>query len=92
MAIQTRTTDAKGRVSLPREFANATVIIEQLSETELRIRKARIVLEDELRFREENPTVLSNEARDRFLHLLDNPPKPNGTLRRAVRRHGKTHG
>ena len=92
MAIHTRTTDAKGRVSLPKDFANATVIIEHLSETELRIRKARIVLEDELRFREENPTALSNEARDRFLQLLDKPPQPNATLRRAVRRHGKTHG
>jgi Protein of unknown function (DUF1778) len=88
MAIHTRTTDAKGRVSLPKDFANATVIIEHLNETELRIRKARIVPEDELRFREENPTALSNEARDRFLQLLDNPPKPNATLRRAARRHG----
>jgi uncharacterized protein DUF1778 len=89
LAIHTRTTDAKGRVTLPRDFANATVIIEHLSETELRIRKARIVPEDELQFREENPTVLSNEARDRFIELLDNPPKPNAALRRAVRRHGK---
>jgi hypothetical protein len=89
MAILTRTTDAKGRVSLPKDFANATVIIEHLSETELRIRKARVVPEDELPFREENPTVLSNEARNRFIHLLDNPPKPNVNLRRAARRHGK---
>jgi hypothetical protein len=92
MAIHTRMTDAKGRVSLPRDFANATVIIEHLSETELRIRKARIVPEDELQFREQTPTVLTNEARDRFIQLLDEPPKPNATLRRAVRRHGKTHG
>jgi Protein of unknown function (DUF1778) len=89
MAIHTRTTDAKGRVTLPRDFANATIIIEHLNETELRIRKARVVPEDELRFREENPTVLSNEARDRFIQLLDNPPKPNVNLRRAARRHGK---
>jgi uncharacterized protein (DUF1778 family) len=92
MTIHTRTTDAKGRVSLPRDFANATVIIEHLSETELRIRKARVVPEDELQFREEKPTALSNEARNRFLHLLDNPPKPNAALRRAVRRHSKNHG
>jgi uncharacterized protein (DUF1778 family) len=92
MASLTRTTDAKGRVSLPRQFANATVIIEHLSETELRIRKARVVPEDELPFREENPTTLSNEARDQFIHLLDNPPVPNAALRRAVQRHGKKHG
>ena len=89
MAIHTRTTDAKGRVSLPRDFANSTVIIEHLNESELRIRKARVIPEDELPFREENPTVLSNEARDRFIRLLDNPPRPSAALRHAARRHAK---
>ena len=89
MAIHTRTTDAKGRVTLPRDFANSTVIIEHVNETELRIRKARIVAEDQLSFREENPTVLSNEDRDRFIQLLDNPPKPDAALRCAARRHAK---
>ena len=56
---------------------------------ELRIRKARVVAEDELRFREETPTVLSDKQRDRFLSLLDHPPEPNAALRRAVRRSGK---
>ena len=91
MSAIVRIADSKGRITLP-GLANATVIIEQLNENELRIRKARIVPEDELRFREENSTVLSNEARDRFLQLLDNPPKPNATLRRAVRTQGKTDG
>ena len=50
MAMETRSTDAKGRVSLPKTFANATVIIEQLSENELRIRKARVIPEDEIPF------------------------------------------
>ena len=39
MATETRTTDHKARVSLPKSFANATVLIEQVSETEVRIRK-----------------------------------------------------
>ena len=39
MGLETRSTDAKGRVSLPKAFANATVIIEQLSDNELRISK-----------------------------------------------------
>lgn len=89
MDIETRTTVSKGRVSLPKAFANATVIIEQVNETELRIRKACVVPEDELPFREEIPTILSNEQRDRFLSLLDNPPKPTAVLRRVVRRNGK---
>ncbi len=92
MAIHTRATDSKGRVTLPRDFANATVIIEHLSDTELRVRKARVVPEEELPFREEKPTVLSNEARDRFIKLLDNPPEPNAALRRAARRHGAKNG
>lgn len=33
MPTETRTTDSKGRVSLPKGFANSAVIIEQVSET-----------------------------------------------------------
>jgi Protein of unknown function (DUF1778) len=84
MVSLTRTTDPKARVSLPRGFANATVIIEQLSDTELRIRKAQVVPEDELRFQEELRTPLSNRDRDRFLALLDNPPPANEALRQAA--------
>ncbi len=50
MSEKTRSTDAKGRVSLPKSFANATVLIEQVSENELRIRKARAIPEGEIRF------------------------------------------
>jgi hypothetical protein len=80
----TRTTDPKGRVSLPKAFANTTVIIEQVSDTELRIRKARIIPEADLRFAEESATPLSKRDRDLFLALLDNPPPPNEALRRAA--------
>jgi hypothetical protein len=89
MAAIPRKIDAKGRVMLPKDFANSTITIEQLNATELRIRKAGVISEDDLRFREEAPTVLSDEQRDRFLYLLDHPPKPNAALRRAVRRNGK---
>ncbi len=84
MGMETRSTDAKGRVSLPKTFANATVIIEQLSENELRIRKARVIPEDEIPFSEESPIVLSDRDRDRFLEALDHPPKPNAALRRLM--------
>jgi hypothetical protein len=89
MTTITRTTDPKGRVSLPKAFANATVIIEQVSDVELRIRKARIVPEDEVRFREESPTVLSKRDWERFLDLLDHPPPPNDYLRQAVAEYGR---
>ena len=84
MRLETRLTDAKGRVSLPKAFANATVIIEQLSETELRIRKARVIPEDELRFSEEATIVLADGERERFIRALDHPPKPNAALRNLM--------
>jgi len=85
-------TDAKGRVSLPKAFANATVIIEQLSENELRIRKARVIPEDEIRFSEDAPIVLSDPERERFLQALDHPPNPNAALRRLMAGKAKKRG
>jgi uncharacterized protein (DUF1778 family) len=87
MAPLTRITDGKARVSLPQSFANATVIIEQVSDSELRIRKVRAVAEDEICFAEESRTTLSDRDRDRFLALLDNPPLANRALKKAVRKH-----
>jgi uncharacterized protein (DUF1778 family) len=77
MDMETRSTDSKGRVSLPKEFANATVIIDQLSETEIR-------------FSEEMATPLSD--RDRFLDLLHHPPAANPALKAAAARHTPRHG
>jgi uncharacterized protein (DUF1778 family) len=92
MGLETRSTDAKGRVSLPKAFANATVIIEQVNENELRIRKARVIPEDELRFLEESPIVLSDLERERFLQALDHPPTPNAALRRLMVGKAKKRG
>jgi hypothetical protein len=92
MGLETRSTDAKGRVSLPKAFANATVIIEQVNENELRIRKARVIPEDEIRFSEESPVVLSDGERERFLQALEHPPKPNLELRRLMAAKAKKRG
>ena len=92
MGLITRSTDAKGRVSLPKAFANATVIIEHLGENELRIRKARVIPEDEIRFSEEAPVVLSEQERERFVQALDQPPKPNAALRRLMAGKAKKRG
>lgn len=86
MATLTRTTDRKARVSLPPSFANATVIIEVVSDTEVRIRKAQVIPEDEIRFAEELSTPLSDRDRDRFLSLLDNPPPATPILKKAARK------
>jgi hypothetical protein len=92
MPTETRTTDKKGRISLPKAFADCTVIVEQVSATEIRIRKAKVIPEDEVRFYEESVTPLSDRDRDIFLALLDNPPPPNAAFKRAAAKYKKRHG
>jgi hypothetical protein len=92
MDMETRSTDAKGRICLPKAFANATVIIDQVSDTELRIRKAVVIPQNEIRFEEETAVPLSDRDRDRFIKLLDHPPKANAALRRAAARNPRRHG
>jgi uncharacterized protein (DUF1778 family) len=92
MHAETRTTDAKARLVLPKAFANATVIIEQVSDTELRIRRARVIADDELPFVEESATPLSDRDRDRFLSLIANPPAPTRALKKAASRHKARRG
>jgi hypothetical protein len=89
MGSDTRTTDSKARISLPKTFANSTVLVEQISDNEVRIRKAVVVPEEEYRFWEEARAPLTNADRDAFLALLANPPAPNEALRRAVARRRK---
>lgn len=91
MAIEIRTTDVQARISLPETFADSTVIFEIVSDTEVRIRKARVLPEDEMRFYEETSVPLSDRDRDLFLDLLDNPPEPNEVFRRAAARHWGRH-
>jgi Protein of unknown function (DUF1778) len=89
MGTAIRTADSKGRVILP-GFANATVIIEAVSDTEYRIRKARVIPEDEMRFPEdEMPINLSERDALMVLEMIKNPPKPNAALRRAAKRYRK---
>jgi Protein of unknown function (DUF1778) len=92
MTPLTRTTDGKARVSLPKSFANATILIEKISDTELRIRKAQVIAEDELRFPEEGPTPLSDRDRDAFLALLDQPPPANKALKKLAAKHRRRDG
>lgn len=43
----TKTADAKGRVTLGEPFANRTVIVEWLNDTEVRVKLARVIAESE---------------------------------------------
>jgi hypothetical protein len=87
MPAETRTTDAKARLVLPKAFANSTVIVEQVSDSELRIRRAKVIAEDELAFPEQSTSPLSDRDRDRFLAILANPPAPTPALKKAAARH-----
>src|SRR5438128_1843660 len=92
MATVTRTTDDKARVRLPQAFANTTVVIEQVSETEVRIRIAPLIPRDECPFAEEAGTFLSDHDRDLLLSLLNNPPRANEALKKAMRKPRKRRG
>ncbi|MBX7104176.1 MAG: DUF1778 domain-containing protein [Gemmataceae bacterium] len=77
---------------MPKSFANATVIIEQVSDTEIRVRRAKVIAEDDLPFEEEVATLLSDRDRDRFLELLANPPEPTPAMIAAAERHKARRG
>jgi uncharacterized protein DUF1778 len=89
---ETRTVDAKSRLLLPKEFANATVTVERVGENEIRIRKAVVVPVDEFPLIEGHLKPLSDRDRDLFLQLLENPPEPTPALRKALQLHKKRHG
>ena len=65
MATLTRITDEKARVSLPKRFADMKVLIEEVGDSELRIRKAGAAAktqDKECRFIEEEERRLSPAA------------------------------
>jgi hypothetical protein len=87
-----RTADSKGRVALP-GFANATLLIEKVDETEYRVRKAQVIPENEMHFHEEDfPIRLSARDAAAFVAALRNPPEPNQAMRRAWKRFMKDYG
>lgn len=85
--IEIRETDGKGRMTLPREFANSTLMLEVVSDTEIVIRKAKVV---PLTGSEQIPPLttllpLSDSARDAFLAALDGPvPDATPAMKRAI--------
>jgi hypothetical protein len=92
MSTIIRIADNKGRISLP-GFANATVILEPISPTEYRVRKAEVIPADELHFPEEQmPVSLSEGDAEQVVQSLEKPPRPNAAARRAAKRFKKHHG
>jgi hypothetical protein len=72
-----KTVDSKGRISLGQRFANKPVIIEHLSDTEVKVSLARVIPEREM-WLWQNPeareTVLSALERLKRGEFAENPP------------------
>jgi hypothetical protein len=86
-----READSIGRITLPRGYANATLLIEVVNDVELRIRKAKVVplspatpTEEQFHFAEEDQLIFSDTDREAFLAALDNPPPPNAALTKLL--------
>ena len=67
-------------------------MIERVSDSEIRVRRAVVVPEDEMPFVEETSSPLSDRDRDRFLDLLAHPPAPTASLKKAAARHKARRG
>ncbi len=92
MKKEVRQADSKGRVALP-GFANATLIIERVNDTEYRVRKAVVIPESDLHFHEEDgPVELPEKDARQFLDLLENPPKPNQALKQLLAHFKESYG
>ena len=91
MPTNQRTTDSLARLVLPQSFANATVLIKQISEDEIRVRRLNLLASEDLPFTEEIAAPLSDRDRDHFLNLLADPPAPTPRLRAAAVRHRARH-
>ena len=89
-----RFTDKKAVSSSRHGSPDSSVLVEEVSENELRIRKAVILSENEVPFTEENRLPLSDEDRDFLFSLLAAPPKANAAdLKKAAREHQRRrHG
>jgi predicted DNA-binding antitoxin AbrB/MazE fold protein len=61
-------------------------------EVEVRAVKTRASGEAAWEFPEETSVVLSDRDRDQFLQLIENPPPPSATLRKAVSEYRKQYG
>ena len=86
----TRTADADARIKLPKKFANAKVVVQiQPATTAAPKTRGKAV---KSRFVEESIVRLSDTDRDRFLQLLEAPPKPNAALKKAMAKYRASHG
>ena len=90
-AVKSYRADNKGRIAFP-SLAGEIVLVEQISATEFRVRKAQLIAADELPFHEQSLQPLSDRDRDLFLSTMDNPPEPNQAILDAAERYKARRG
>lgn len=84
-----RVTDSKARLTLPRSFANSTLLLEIRGDSEIVIRKAKVVpLTEEEAAGGPVAIKLSDRDWDAFMAALDNPPEPNDALKKLMKEFG----
>jgi hypothetical protein len=82
-----RVTDSKARVTLPRSFANCTLLLEVRDDNEIVLRKAKVVpLSDPAA--EPIQIKLSEAGWQKFIEALDAPPAPNEALKDLMKEFG----
>lgn len=81
-APEIRVTDSKARLTLPRSFANSTLLLEIRGDNEIVIRKAKVVPLEE---GEPIRLTLSERDWDAFVAALENPPEPSESLKKLMR-------
>lgn len=89
---ETQTADAQARITLPAQFADTAVVVEVISASEVRIRKAAEASDDLSALAESAITVLSDRDRDRFLELIESPAAANPALRSAMDKRFQRNG
>ena len=85
-AAEVRVTDSKARLTLPKSFASSTLLIEQVSDVELVIRKATVVplSADDDPLADRRPGPFSAADWKVFADALDNPPKLSKKMKDAL--------
>jgi hypothetical protein len=90
-APEVRVTDSKARLTLPKAFANSTLLLEVRSDVEIVIRKAQVVPlapGGELQ-PDSSPAPLSAADWELFMSVLDNPPPLPDKLKEEIARQKK---
>jgi len=86
MNVTTHTTDSQARLALPSSFVNTRVEVEQISETEVRVRRLSAHEPAGFPFPAESAAALSELDRELFLQLLSNSSALDRALQEAAAR------